>query len=274
MKNLKGCLLIDSKKKFHMHDLNRLIALLNTKIRPSLTVIDGIYGLERGPEFLGTPHRMDLIIAGKDVFSCDMVGAAVMGFKPEEIEHFREFAELAGRSLSLEGIEVRGEPIDKVSRKFDWRLSYEEIFRQYGIKGLTIQQPGNSFCSGCCAIMSALTGVLTKDCPGETLDGVEICAGRGTKARAESKKVLLLGDCAVSANKGLEDAIRIKGCPAPILDTVMAVALKCLSPQKAAAILIPRTFKNIGMKFGVYHEKFPAFGSCRPPEFDRRHFSG
>jgi uncharacterized protein (DUF362 family) len=69
MKNLKGCLAPRSKQKFHKHDLNRLIALLNMRVRPSLTITDGIYGLERGPEFLGTPRRMDLIISGRDVFS-------------------------------------------------------------------------------------------------------------------------------------------------------------------------------------------------------------
>ena len=68
------------------------------------------------------------------------------------------------------------------------------------------------------------------------------------------------------------DMVRIKGCLPLILDTVMAVALKCLPPQKAARILILRTFKNIGTKLGVYHEAFPAFGVCEPPEFDKRHF--
>lgn len=68
------------------------------------------------------------------------------------------------------------------------------------------------------------------------------------------------------------DAVRIKRYPVPILDTVMAVVLKFLPPQKAAAILILRTFKNIGTKLGVYHEAFPAFGVCELPEFDRKHF--
>jgi hypothetical protein len=52
----------------------------------------------------------------------------------------------------------------------------------------------------------------------------------------------------------------------------MAVALKCLPPQKAAGILMARTFKNIGTKLGVYNEAFPAFGVCEPPEFDKEHF--
>jgi len=66
-----------------------MITLLNTKLRPSLTIIDGIYGLEKGPDFLGSPRRMDLIIAGKDVFSCDIVGAMVMGIPPVEVEYLK-----------------------------------------------------------------------------------------------------------------------------------------------------------------------------------------
>src|SRR4030042_2817201 len=47
LKNLKGCLSMGSKRKFHEKDLERMIALLNTQVKPKLTVIDGIYGLER-----------------------------------------------------------------------------------------------------------------------------------------------------------------------------------------------------------------------------------
>jgi uncharacterized protein (DUF362 family) len=272
MKNLKGCLAIASKKAFHRHDLNRLIAVLNTKVRPSLTIIDGIYGLERGPEFLGTPHRLDLLIAGKDVFSCDLVGATVLGIAPDEVGHLREFALLSGRAASLDGIEVRGEPVERMARRFDWRVSVEDILRKAGIAGVTVQDQGNSMCSGCMAILSALGAVLAKDCPGQVLDGVEICMGPGVRAKPDSKKVFLLGDCAISANKGLEGAVRIKGCAPPILDTVSSVLLKCLPRGKAARILFSRTFKNVGTKLGVYAEAFPAFGVCEPPAFDKRHF--
>jgi uncharacterized protein (DUF362 family) len=272
MKNLKGCLALKSKKAFHRHDLNRLIALLNTKVTPSLTIIDGIYGLEKGPELLGVPRRMDVIIAGKDVFSCDIVGAMVMGIKPEEVEYLREFASITGRTISLDGIEVSGEPIDLVAQKFEWRLSFEDIFRQAGIDGIDIQDPGLSCCSGCAAILSGLAGVLTKDSAGMALDGIEVCIGGEVRAKGESRKVFLLGDCAVSANKDLKNAVRIKGCPPPILDSVTSIVLKGFPPRRAARILMSRMVKNIGIKLGVYDEAFPAFGICDPPEFDRSHF--
>jgi uncharacterized protein (DUF362 family) len=272
MKNLKGCLALKSKQRFHRHDLNKMIALLNMKIRPSLTIIDGIYGLEKGPDFLGIPHRMDLIIAGKDVFSCDIVGAMVIGILPDEVEHLREFASLTGRSVSLDGIEVLGKPLDHVAQKFEWRLSLEDLFHMAHISGITIQEAGSSCCSGCFAILTALTAVFTKDNHDTDLDGVEICVGSQVRAKRDSKQVFLLGDCALSANKDVKEAIPITGCPPPILNTVMAMVLKSLPRRKAAKTLMWRAAKNIGMKLGIYHEAFPVFGACEPPEFDGKHF--
>ena len=273
MKNLKGILAMSSKVAFHKHDLEHLIALLNMRIRPSLTIIDGIYGLERGPDMVGTiPRRMNLIIAGKDVFSCDIVGAMVMGIQPDGVEHLRKFASLTGRIVSLDRIEVIGEPINEVAQKFEWRHSYEEILRQAGITGVTIQDPGLSLCSHCSVIMGALVAVLTKDIPGVVLNRLEICAGREVKAKEESEKIFLIGDCAVSANKDLKDAVMLKGCPPTVSDTFMAVVRKSLPQRKAFRIMMPRMLKVIGIKLGVYDEAFPAYGVCKPPEFDRKHF--
>jgi hypothetical protein len=265
-------LALTSKKRFHKHNLNRLIALLNTKVKTHLTIIDGIYTLEGGPEFLGRAHRTNLIIAGKDVFSCDIVGSMVMGIEPDEVEYLKEFAFIQDRSLSLDSIEVKGESVENVAHRLEWRLLYENIFFQAGIKGITIQDPGEDCCSGCGAILSAFSGVFCKDNPGVTLDHVEVCIGSHIKAKDKSKKVFLMGDCAISANKDLKDGIKIKGCPPPILDTVMAIVLKCLPPKRVAKILMARSIKNIGMKLGIYDEAFPAFGIYKPPEFNRNHF--
>lgn len=272
MKNLKGCLAIESKKNFHKHDLNRLIALLNTKIKTSLTVIDGVYAKEQGPDFLGTTHRANLLIAGKDIFSCDIVGAEVIGIKPEEVDYLKGFSAITGRPLSLEAIEMKGESLKEISHPLKWRLPIADIFRQAGIQGIFVQETDPSCCSGCGVILSAFCGVFCKDNPGMDLDGLEICLGAMARAKEESKKVFLLGNCAIAANKDLKDGIKIKGCPPPILDTVMSIVLKGLPPKRAAKILMSRMIKNIGIKTGIYDEAFPAFGVYKPPEFDRSHF--
>lgn len=275
MKNLKGCLAIESKKNFHKHDLNRSIALLNTKIKTSLTFIDGIYAMEKGPEFLGTSRRTNLLIAGKDVFSCDMVGAEVMGISPGEVEYLKEFSSITGRPLSLNAIDVKGENLKEIAKPLKWRLSLvEDVFHPAGIQGITIQHGVTDLtcCSGCEVILSAFCGVFCKDNPGITLDGLEICSGGKAKAKKESKNVFLLGNCAIAANKDLENGIKIKGCPPPILDTVMTIVLKSLPQKRVAKILMSRMIKNIGIKLGVYDEAFPAFGVYKSPEFDRTHF--
>jgi uncharacterized protein (DUF362 family) len=273
MKNLKGCLALSSKKRFHKHNLHRLIALLNTKIRTPLTIIDGIYTLERGPELLGEARRANLIIAGRDVFSCDMVGSAVMGIEPDEVGYLREYASIKDRSLSLDAVDVKGESIEDVTQKLEWRLSFEDVFRQAGISGITIQYPGDSFCSGCVVVLSAFCGVFCKDNPGIALDDIEICTGSDVKPKDESKKVFLLGDCAILANKDLQDAAKISGCPPPVLDTVTTIMRDTLPKKRSARILVSRLVKNIGIKLRIYDEAFPAFGYYEPPEFDRNHFS-
>jgi uncharacterized protein (DUF362 family) len=272
MKNLKGFLAPASKRNFHRHDLDRLIALLNMRIRPQLTIIDGIYGLEKGPEMLGTPRRMDLIIAGKDVFSCDIVGAAVMKIEPEQVRTLTEYASIAGRVLSLDEIEVKGVPIDEVAQPFEWHLSFDDIFRQSGIRGLRIQEQGYSCCSGCLAVLSAVTGALVKDCPGATLDGVELCMGGDVRPATESGTVLLAGQCAILANEDRTDAVRIEGCPPTIQDTLMALVLNGFPRRQALRIMMGRAVKQVGRNLGIYDEVFPAFGICEPPAFDRRHF--
>jgi uncharacterized protein (DUF362 family) len=274
MKNLKGCLAIESKKKFHKHDIARLIALLNTKIKTSLTIIDGIYTKDKGPDFLGTSYRTNLLIAGRDVFSCDIVGAEAMGIGAEEVDYLKEFSFINGRSLSLDAIEVKGEALKEIARPLEWRLSVEDIFRQAGIQGITVQHGATdlSCCSGCEGVLSAFCGVFCKDNPGVALDGLEICLGGKAKAKKDSKKVFLLGNCAIAANKDLKDGIKVKGCPPPIVDTVMSIVLKSLPRKRVAKILMSRMMKNIGIKLGIYDEAFPAFGVYTPPEFDRSHF--
>jgi uncharacterized protein (DUF362 family) len=118
--------------------LNEMIALLNTKIEPDLTVIDGIYSMERGPTAHGRAYRTDLIITGKDVFSCDLIGATIMGIDPSSVDYLRRFSEIRKRPLDISNIEVLGEKLDNVIRPLEWKVDYEAVFKEAGIQGVTI----------------------------------------------------------------------------------------------------------------------------------------
>lgn len=115
IKNMMGALA--SKGSMHNGRLHENIADLASVLKPSLTVIDGIIAGE-GSEIDGSPVKMDLVIAGTDPVAVDAVGAAVMGIPPTEVRHL-VLAEKKGLgTCRLDRIEVLGEPIDNVKRRF------------------------------------------------------------------------------------------------------------------------------------------------------------
>ncbi|MEM1540112.1 MAG: DUF362 domain-containing protein [Candidatus Bathyarchaeia archaeon] len=115
IKNMMGALA--SKGLLHNGNLHENIADLASALKPSLTVIDGIIAGE-GHETNGRPVEMNLVIAGADPVAVDAVGAAVMGVSPTEVKHL-VLAEKKGLgTCRLDEIEIVGEPIEKVKRKF------------------------------------------------------------------------------------------------------------------------------------------------------------
>ena len=83
-----------------------------------LVVVDGSTAMEGEGPTDGSPVAMDIIVAGTNPLAADMVTASLMGFEPPEIPTFT-WANKAGlRPERLDQIEVRGEPLAAVRRKF------------------------------------------------------------------------------------------------------------------------------------------------------------
>lgn len=115
IKNMMGALA--SKGSMHDGKFHENIADLASVLKPSLTVIDGVIAGE-GSEIDGGPVEMGLVIAGTDPVAVDAVGAAVMGISPAEVKHLILAEKKGLGTCRLDKIEVIGEPIDKVKRKF------------------------------------------------------------------------------------------------------------------------------------------------------------
>ncbi|HEY9142017.1 MAG TPA: DUF362 domain-containing protein [Bryobacteraceae bacterium] len=83
-----------------------------------LVVVDGSTAMEGNGPWDGPLVPMEVIVAGTNPLATDMVAANLMGFDPPEIPTFT-WANKAGlRPERLEEIEVRGEPVEKVRRRF------------------------------------------------------------------------------------------------------------------------------------------------------------
>jgi len=118
LKNLKGCMYQNEKYKSHRVGVHKAIVDLNTLIKPDFAVIDGIVGMEGLGPTAGDPVRMNMIIAGKDLASVDTVASTIMGFDADKIKHIKYAVQNGFGTTDLQKIEVLGEPIQKVLRKF------------------------------------------------------------------------------------------------------------------------------------------------------------
>jgi len=114
LKNMMG--VVSPKGVMHGH-LNEKIADLASIVTPKLAVIDGIIGGEVS-ETSGHPVEMNLLIAGTDPVAVDVVGAEVMGVDSKNVKHLQLASEKGLGSCDLTKIEVLGEPIERVRRKF------------------------------------------------------------------------------------------------------------------------------------------------------------
>jgi len=85
MKNLKGTMPYEEKKRFHYLGLNKAVAELNAVLKPHLIVVDGLIALEGDGPVAGTPVGLNLLMAGTDAVAVDTVCARIMGIDPAEV---------------------------------------------------------------------------------------------------------------------------------------------------------------------------------------------
>jgi uncharacterized protein (DUF362 family) len=106
LKNNKGIISDDEKRRFHSLGLTKPIAHLNTVARNDFIVVDGICGdldFEEG----GNPVYAGRMFACRDPVLCDAWAAAQMGYAPADIPYIGLAEELGVGSADLRGAKVR-----------------------------------------------------------------------------------------------------------------------------------------------------------------------
>lgn len=106
LKNMKGCIPNDEKRRYHRLGIHKPVAQLNAVLPPQFILVDAQQGdltFEEG----GTPVRMDRIIAGYDPVLIDSYCADIMGFAPGEIEYIRLGEEFGIGSSRFKAAEIK-----------------------------------------------------------------------------------------------------------------------------------------------------------------------
>ena len=144
LKNLKGCIPDQEKRRFHTMGLHRPIALLNKILKSHLTIVDGLYG-DLTHEEGGNPVAMNRVIAGRDPVLIDAYAAELLGYELQDIPYILLAEKLGvGRSKvsSKEIVELNS---SQEAPLVDLRLSGEKL--DY-LKRFVLEDQACSACYG------------------------------------------------------------------------------------------------------------------------------
>ena len=229
IKNLKGVLSVASRKRCHSPDqsadLNYHLARLTDIIPPFLTIIDGIYTLERGPTVFGNAHRSDLIVASKDLISADKVGATLLGIAPQTVPHLTMASKRKSRPVDLSDVNIRGDvDLATASKHHEWKNRWNEsgdlpaLLEMAGVRGVTYRSIDTSLCTYCAGFMRRYIqmGLLLAKNRNVPFDDIEILHGKLRDPEGGHRHTLLVGQCQVkrnSHNPQIGHCVKIGGCP-------------------------------------------------------------
>ncbi len=235
IKNLKGLIDINSRKKCHSEDtekdLDFHLARLIKNFPPTAVIIDGIYTNERGPGFDGRIRRSNILVASSDIFSADKVGAKILGYEPINIPHLTDYANINKRPIDFSDIEVVGKNIESVQSYHEYKFPYNEdgsnpiAFEKQGIKGISYRQYDNTTCTYCAIFTSLIPVAISYAWKGDPWEDVEVILGKRMNPTPGKKKTILFGQCMVNKhrnNPDINEMIPIKGCPAKVENIVKA----------------------------------------------------
>jgi uncharacterized protein (DUF362 family) len=108
------------------------------------TLVDASIAMEGNGPFCGPLVPMNLIVAGANALAVDMVCAALMGFESDEIPTLTCAHQCGMGPGSLDEIEVLGNPISRVARRFkrprlwNWR----DVNRKWGVEEVRAEPGG------------------------------------------------------------------------------------------------------------------------------------
>jgi len=274
IKNLKGMIDINSRKKSHSadlkKDLNYHVARLANKMPPMFILLDGIYTLERGPGYDGKVRRSNILVASSDVLSADIVGTKVLGYEPSDIPHLVHAAQDRQRPLDLSDIQVVGKRIEDVSSFHEYDVPYvksntlRRTLARMGIKGLSYPKYDLSMCTYCSALNGIILFAIAQAWKGEPWDNVEVLTGKIMRPSPGKKKTILLGKCMYEANRDhpdIQEIIAVKGCPPSPKAVVKAF-------HQAGIEINPAIFENMNKAPGLFMGKYEG-----KPEFEESFFT-
>jgi len=117
VKNLFGCIPGRRKVQWHFNTgvsheaFARMLVELSAILRPRITIMDAVVGMEGNGPGSGDPREIGLILAGADPVAVDVISALVVGVNPERLPVVRAAVAAGIGHTRIDSISVLGEPL-------------------------------------------------------------------------------------------------------------------------------------------------------------------
>jgi uncharacterized protein (DUF362 family)/Pyruvate/2-oxoacid:ferredoxin oxidoreductase delta subunit len=139
-------------------------------VRPTLSVMDGVIGMEGdGPGSSGIPRKVGIILASEDSVALDVVASSIIGMNVDEVPILRRAKERGLTTGNMSDIKVIGVQPGEVAVKFRLPAVHGGINKAFSNKGLrsfllkyAVSYPvANSKCIRC--------GICKQNCPADAI---------------------------------------------------------------------------------------------------------
>jgi uncharacterized protein (DUF362 family) len=206
LKKLKGLVTDEQKRRMHRVGVFKGVVDVSMLFKPRLSIVDAILCQEGLGPIFGRPVEMNLIVAGKDLVAVDSICGQIMGYEPEEVLITQWAADRGLGVMDNEMIEVAGEPLENVKRRFMRSVEDDPV----EVDGFSLLFGGIT-CTGCRnTIMSALVDMRNAG-QLQYLPGVTVITGNPRIEKGLLKdEIVAVGQCVPEDKRGERF---VRGCP-------------------------------------------------------------
>jgi uncharacterized protein (DUF362 family) len=106
------------KNVLHVHGITECILDLAATIRPGLSIVDGIVGMEGDGPIMGAPRDVGVVVMGRDPVAVDATCARLIGINPWQVAYLREAAAFLG-NVDHRRVPQVAEPISRFQVAFE-----------------------------------------------------------------------------------------------------------------------------------------------------------
>lgn len=145
-------------KMSNIKNFTNLLVDICTLAKPCLSIIDGVVGMEGSGPTAGSPVQSSVIFASESPYDIDVVGAYLIGIKPESVPTVRRSMERGLTAGSIGDIRIVGDRVDKYRKSYKMPPARTENFSEKipafadrFVKRHILQRPvfSQELCVGC-----------------------------------------------------------------------------------------------------------------------------